>query len=138
MRKMRKTVILKDGPNGETWCALRPIEGGDDTVDRAVIRRGNYGAKGDVVAKPALLSWSEAGELISPQKTVLSPFDLHFCEGSPQIEQGTLLEDVLDTKGSWNAAVALAMEDEKLAKVLDELLADPDPAARPESSGEAA
>jgi hypothetical protein len=139
MRKTKtKTVMLKDGPSGETWCKLRPVDGGDDTMDRAVILRGTFGAMGDVVAKPALLSWSEAGELVSPQKTVLSPWDLHPCEGSPRFEQGTLLEEVLDTQGSWNAAVALAREDEKLAKVLDELLADPDPVARPESAGEAA
>lgn len=135
---MKKAVILKDGPNGETWCKLRPVEGGDDAMDRARILRGTYGAKGDVVAKPAGLSWSEAGEHVTPQKTVLSPEDLHFCEESPRILQGTLLEELLDTQGSWNSALALAMDDEKLGKTLDDLLADPHPAACPDQAGEAA
>jgi len=73
-----KTVILKEGVG---ICELRPIDGGED-LDQARVLGGTIGRKGDVLRKPADLTWAEAVQEIAPGRTALSPFDLEMVQDS--------------------------------------------------------
>lgn len=126
-----KTWTLRDG---ETWCELLPIEGGDEAVRRAVILGGTIGKPGDTVAIPFDCDWSEASASTADGKTVLSPLDLSPVEVGSEIELGTLLESL--SLVSREAALALAgrWEDPKLPELLSEILADRESVTLPEGA----
>ena len=71
-----KTVTLKDGP---VACELSPLED-EEGFDRARIVGGEFGKEGDILFKPADLTWEEAMEEIAPGRTALSPFDLELVQ----------------------------------------------------------
>lgn len=70
------TVTLKDGPN---VCELRPFDDGQG-FNQARVVGGEVGRRGDVVLKPADLTWEEASEEVAPGRTTLSPFDLELVQ----------------------------------------------------------
>ncbi|HEV3026593.1 MAG TPA: hypothetical protein VG457_03425 [Planctomycetota bacterium] len=87
-----KTVTLKDGPG---ICKLLPIDG-EEGFDQARVLSGTFGTKGDILRKPADLTWEEAVEEIAPGLTALSPFDLELVRdvvtGHSFIPEGGLEE----------------------------------------------
>lgn len=124
---MKQTVILRDG---DTWCELLPVEGGDESIRRAVILAGTYGKVGDRVGIPAEFSLDEAGALRSPLKTFLSPFDLHSYELRPGIQRGTLLDDLEDPRRGWNEDLVDLVDEssQEFIQVLEQALAPDGPA----------
>lgn len=73
-----KTVVLKEGVG---ICELRPIDGGED-FGSAQVLGGTVGRKGDILRKPADLTWEEAAQETTPGRTALSPFDLEVVHDS--------------------------------------------------------
>lgn len=73
-----KTVVLKEGAD---WVELTPLfdETGNDLAE---IVLGTFGMPGDILRKPADLTWAEAAEEMGSRRTVLSPFDLELVSDS--------------------------------------------------------
>ena len=117
-----KTVILRDGLG---ICELRPVEGRED-FDQAQVLGGTTGRKGDVVRKPADLTWEEAAEEASPGRTALSPFDLEVVHDSIThqsfIPEGGLEElcALYDVAIQWESAADEAGYREALSLLLSQ------------------
>jgi hypothetical protein len=109
---------------GDTWCELLPVEGGDELVRRAVILGGTYGKPGDTVAIPSEFDWHEAAGPGAPGRTAVSPFDLSPVELSSEIELGTLLETLSTLSREAAHALAERWDDPKLSEILSGILAD--------------
>jgi len=89
MKRDSKTIRLAEG---SMWVELEPQTGA-----RARVVAGNVHQEGDVVARPAGVSWSEAAEPGTGSNTHISPFDLELVadrvtgfEYAPQANEASI------------------------------------------------